>query len=146
MIFKPNKVVKKKRSKYKKLARLAPIIVVFFLVAGMVAGRAWYLINLRPVSSERTPTKVTIEKGASEDSISKTLKDKKLIKSELAFKTYVKNSKYSGLLKSGTYELDPTMSTKDIVEILGGGKEASTLFTIVPGLRLDQIRNRFIKA
>lgn len=146
MIFKPSKVAKKKRTKFKKLLGIIPIIVVFFLLAGVVAGRAWYSINLRPVSSERSPTKVTIEKGASEDSIAKLLKDKNLIKSELAFKTYVKNSKYSGLLKSGSYELDPTMSTKEIVEILGGGKEASVLFTIIPGLRLDQIRNRFIKA
>lgn len=146
MIFKPNKVVKKKKAKYKKLISTVPLAVVIFLATGLVMARTWYSINLRPASSERSPTKVTIEKGASEDSISKLLKDKNLIKSELAFKTYVKNSKYSGLLKSGSYELDPTMSSKEIVEILGGGKEASVLFTIVPGLRLDQIRNRFIKA
>jgi UPF0755 protein len=32
------------------------------------------------------------------------------------------------------------------VEILGGGKESSVLFTIISGLRIDQIKSRFIKA
>lgn len=146
MKFTLNTVIKKRTKKLKQRIILTPILVVSVLLLTLVGARAWYVINLRPAQSESSPTKVVIEKGSTEQAIAKLLKDKKLIRSELAFKTYVKNSKYSGLLKSGSYELDATLSTQEIVAMLGGGKEASVLFTIGPGLRLDQIRARFIKA
>lgn len=146
MKFKAYKLNKKRKSRFSRLLATISVVVVVGLSTALLMGRILYVVNLRPASAERSPTKVVIENGASEASIAKTLKGKELIRNELAFKTYVKNSKYSGLLKSGTYELDPTMSTQEIVEILGGGKESSALFTIIPGLRLDQIRSRLIKA
>lgn len=125
---------------------VVPLMVILLMVFVAVSARTWYVVNLRPAQSESSPTKVIIESGSSEEQIAKLLKDKNLIKSELAFKTYVKNSKYSGLLKSGAYELDGVLSTQEIVAMLGGGKDASVLFTIPPGLRIDQIKERFIKA
>lgn len=146
MKFTLKSVIKKRRKKFKKLITLTPLLVVGFILIAVAGGRIWYTVNLRPAQSESSPVRIIIEKGTSEEAIAKQLKDKKLIKNEFAFKTYVKNSKYSGLLKSGAYELDGTMSTQDIVEVLGGGKEASVLFTIIPGLRLDQIKSRLVKA
>ena len=146
MIFSLNKATKKRINKHKRLLVAIASTVVISLSTGLVAGRLWYVVNLRPALVEGSPTKIIIEKGASESAIAKLLKEKNLIRNELAFKTYVKNSKYSGLLKSGTYELDGNLSTQEIVEMLGGGKESNVLFTIIPGLRLDQIKNRFIKA
>lgn len=130
----------------KRLLTLVPLMIILFLIAIAVGARAWYVVNLRPAQNESSPTKVIIENGSSEEQIAKLLKEKNLIKNELAFKTYVKNSKYSGKLKAGTYELDGIQTTKEIVEVLGGGKDASVLFTIISGLRIDQIKSRFVKA
>lgn len=146
MKFTLNTVIKKRSKKLKKRLLLTPTFVISFLIISIAGGRVWYVVNLRPAQFASSPTKVVIEKGSSEEAIAKLLKEKKLIRSELAFKTYVKNSKYSGQLKSGSYELDGTLSTQEIVAMLGGGKEASVLFTIGPGLRLDQIKARFVKA
>lgn len=140
--------VKKYKSKRNKKRILASAFITAVVVLGlMLAGaRIWYVVNLRPVLAEPSPTRFIVNEGESEQVIAKNLKNGDLIRSELAFKTYVKNSKFSGKLKAGAYELDGTQSTPEIVEILGGGKEASVLFTIAPGLRLDQIKSRFIKA
>lgn len=146
MKFTLKTVIRKRRKKLKRILTIVPLAVLGVIIIGLGGLRIWYVDNLRPAQSVSSPTKVIIENGASEESIAKLLKEKNLIKSEFAFKTYVKNSKYSGLLKSGAYELDGVLSTKEIVEILGGGREASVLFTIPPGLRLDQIKARFIKA
>jgi UPF0755 protein len=50
------------------------------------------------------------------------------------------------MLKAGSFELSPSMSTQEIVNVLVEGKEISSLFTIGPGLRVDQIRKRLIDA
>lgn len=136
---------KSKRSK-KRIMASAFIGAVIALGLFLAGARIWYVVNLRPVLAESSPTRFIVNEGESEQTIAKNLKNGDLIRSELAFKTYVKNSKYSGKLKAGAYELDGSRSTPEIVEILGGGKEASVLFTIAPGLRLDQIKSRFIKA
>lgn len=136
---------KSKRSK-KRIMASAFIGAVIALGLFLAGARIWYVVNLRPVLAESSPTRFIVNEGESEQTIAKNLKNGDLIRSELAFKTYVKNSKYSGKLKAGAYELDGSQSTPEIVEILGGGKEASVLFTIAPGLRLDQIKSRFIKA
>lgn len=140
-----NKSTKFKR-KFRRTFTVAVFSALILLGVLLAGGRIWYVINLRPVTTESSPTRFVVEAGDSEQAIAKNLKTSNLIRSELAFKTYVKNSKYSGNLKAGAYELDATQSTQEIVEVLGGGKEASVLFTIAPGLRLDQIKSRFIKA
>jgi UPF0755 protein len=146
MKFTIKSVIKKRRKKLKKLMIFVPVLILSTLILSVTGLRAWYVVSLRPAQSESSPTKIVIENGASEEEIAKLLKDKDLIRNEFAFKTYVKNSKYSGILKAGSYELDGILSTQEIVAMLGGGKEASVLFTIPPGLRLDQIKAKFIKA
>jgi UPF0755 protein len=52
----------------------------------------------------------------------------------------------SAELKAGDFELSPGWDVAKIVDALVEGKEASTLFTITPGIRIDQIKKRMIKA
>lgn len=87
---------------------------------------------------------VTIPVGSTAEDIASILKKQDVIKSDWAFKQYVRNSNASDDLKAGTYELSPRQSVSEIVSILTNGKIASTLLTILPGQRLDQIRQTFI--
>jgi UPF0755 protein len=49
-------------------------------------------------------------------------------------------------MQAGTYALRPSMSVKDIVNVLVDGSVKSDLVTILPGQRLDQVRQTLINA
>lgn len=136
----------KKRRNWRK-ALLIVVIVAAILVSGSLVGaRIWYDRNLRPVSSESVIIRVEIPLDSSLNEIANILHDKGVIRSTLAFRTYVRGREYADLLRAGVYELDASKSTQEIVEILVVGDEAKELVTFPPGLRLDQIRGRLIDA
>ena len=121
-------------------------VVALLIVGGVVGARQWYRVSLQPVSRSSEVIVVTVESGSSLNQIAQQLKDLGLIKSVRAFETYVTRQNIAGELKAGVFELSPSWSVEEIVSVLVSGKEASELFTIAPGLRLDQIKQRFIAA
>lgn len=121
------------------------LIGIVLAAAGLTAARLWYDRNLKAVSADTTAVRVEIPSGTLPNQIADLLYEKGLIRSTLAFRTYVRGKEYEDSLKAGVYELKKSMSVQDIVSILVGGDEASDLFTIPPGVRLDQIKERFIK-
>ncbi len=114
--------------------------------AGTVGVQHWYTANLEPVSTSSTRKYITVMTGATLNEIAKQLKDAGLIRSDQAFTWYVSVHNDRDKLKAGTYSLNPSMSTSQIVEMIVDGKVATDLVTILPGQRLDQIRAAFIKA
>jgi UPF0755 protein len=98
------------------------------------------------VSSSSEVVVVTIESGSSPSEIARLLEEKELIRSVKAFETYVRGSGDAAKLKAGIFELSASMTTQEIVNVLVEGKEVSSLFTIGPGLRLDQIKKRLLDA
>ena len=108
--------------------------------------RRWYKANLSAVSADTEVKNIVIKSGMGPKTIAKLLESEGIIKSANAFETYVRGKQIATKLKAGTYELSPSMSVEQIVEVLVSGKEASTLFTIGPGKRLDQIESRLLKA
>ena len=115
--------------------------VVFLALSGTIVVRKMYFDGLKPVKVGSDTVKlVTIERGATLDQISNQLKDQGLIRSPWAFKLYVGSKDARDALQAGTYSFSPRQSVAEIVVQLTHGKVATDLVTIVPGLRLDQIR------
>ncbi|MBE6144066.1 MAG: endolytic transglycosylase MltG [Firmicutes bacterium] len=103
----------------KKLIKIIIACVLFFvLVVGSLV--IWYFSSLGRVNSGKEKIEFIVDKNATFSTLGQKLEESKLIKSELAYKIYIKLSK-PGNLKAGTYELDGSMGVKKIVEILSEG-------------------------
>lgn len=79
--------------------------------------------------------------------IAENLKKAGLIRSDFAFKTYLKLSSKSAKIKAGTYNLRANLSAKEIVEQMEKGVASSEVFnlTVLPGETLKEIKQKLIK-
>jgi UPF0755 protein len=93
------------------LILIAICVAICFLV---------YYANLKSVSTLDTKVIFTVEKGSTYQSLSKELKKENLIRSELAYKIYLKLNDTLPL-QAGTYELNQTMSVEELLNTLGEG-------------------------
>jgi UPF0755 protein len=125
---------------------LASLIVIAVLLASIMAVRSAYYQRLQPVSSSQQVVIVTIEKGTTSTEISQTLQSKGLIRSGTIFQWYIRTNNVRDKLQAGTYALRPSMSVQEVVDVMVKGSVKAELFTILPGQRLDQVRQAFINA
>jgi UPF0755 protein len=126
---------------------LPALVAAIILVGGTAVGlRVWYNNNLQPVSSDSQIVFFTIESGSGVHQIAANLEQTNLIRSVSAFETYVTTNKYRDKLQAGTYRLSPSMSVQTIVGKMVEGDVARDLLTILPGKRLGEIEQAFIKA
>lgn len=137
-------------SKWNKKTRLVAIAItaaVLLILGTAVLGRIVYDRALEPVNKEDTvPVLLDIPSGSSVQEIGDSLQEKDLIREQWVFVRYVQNSIYRGDLKAGTYALQKSQSTQEIVEVLARGSVATDLMTIVPGSRIDQVRAALINS
>lgn len=119
-------------------------IVLLLLVAATAGIWHFYDQNLQPVSKSGTPQNITIDSGTSPKEIANQLHTKGLIRNAWTFERYVQSKGVSAYLQAGTYSLSPTQSVQDIVAQLTHGKVSTRLVTILPGQRLDQIKQALI--
>ena len=140
-----NNRVKKSRSK---LFYTIIIVVVIFVAAtmGSLGTRMWYEQQLQPASSVERLEIVEIPEGATVQEIAKGLEEKRLIRSSQAFVWYVRTNALLNELKAGTYQLDAAQSTPAIIDTITQGKIIENTVTILPGKRLDQIKEALVKA
>lgn len=122
------------------------VILIALAFVGMVAVRQYYYANLKPVSSTGNTQSVTIPKGSTANDIANLLKEKDLIRSKQVFMWYVKAKEVRDSMQAGTYELSPAQGVEEIVSILTHGKIAANLITILPGQRMDQIKDALVDA
>ena len=94
------------------------IIAVLLVIAIGLFGIYKYLT--KPVSDSIKEVEVEIPLGTSTEKIATILKEKNLIRNELAFLTYVKLNKISSF-QAGTYYLKECMTIKEITEMLQTG-------------------------
>jgi UPF0755 protein len=135
------------RKRSNRSRRLVIIIGIFvaLLAFGGLAARHTYQQNLRPVNAVSEETQLfAIERGTNLDTIASELAEAGLVRSSWAFKLYVGlNNAYSDL-QAGTYSLSPAHSVSDIVALLTHGKISTDTVTILPGQRLEQIREALL--
>ena len=98
------------------------LLFLLFLIIILISGAlGTYFYEIGPVSSNDKAKLISIEKGDNFYNISGKLKKNNLIKSEMFYKIYLKLTRPSGLTV-GDYELNETMDTKKIVELLSDSK------------------------
>lgn len=123
---------------------IGSLLLVLVLAGAAFLVRQSYLDNLDPVSRSEQVQLVTVPTGSTVAEIARDLRDRNLIKSQWAFEWYIRSQEVSGLIKAGTYALKPSQSIPEIVEVLTQGQIATDLVTILPGKRIDEIRQTLI--
>ena len=96
------------------------IIFLFFLcliIGGALVGSYFYLIK---GGKDNETVNIYVNEGDTYSTISKMLKDNELIKSELAYKIYIKLNN-PGSLEYGDYVLKKSYSVEELVNTLEKG-------------------------
>ncbi|MCA9342769.1 endolytic transglycosylase MltG [Candidatus Saccharibacteria bacterium] len=137
----PSKSHRKRWMKILVIAILATVVIGGGVLFGV---RRYYNENLKPVSSTEQLQEFTIPVGSALPEIAESLKEATLIRNKQVFQQYVRNNGADADIKAGTYELSPSYSVQDIVEIITEGKIASNLITIPPGVRIDEIKEMLL--
>ncbi len=122
------------------------IVLLTVLLSAVFVIRHNFYKNLKPVSDSQTSILVTVEKGSTASEIAEILKNAGLIRQTWAFEWYVRNTGLRGKLQAGSYYLQPSQSTPEIVDVLTKGRVATDMFTILPGKRIDQIKSAMVNA
>lgn len=97
---------------------------------------------IRPMSKQNENITLKVTETDTYSSLGKTLYEKKLIRSELIYKIYIKLFLNNSHLEKGEYNLNQTMSLEDIIEILKKGNNynpETVKITFVEGLNARQI-------
>lgn len=117
------------------------ITIVIILCTYLFVSYAFF----KPVSMlDKSSIEVSIPRNTSLSKISTELKNKGLIRNTTVFKLYVDFSDYSSKIRSGTYQLNKTMSLKEIAKELtkGGVSESEATVVITEGMSIEDIANR----
>ncbi len=107
---------------------------------GIIFVRHIYNLELRPVSSSQQTQIFTVKEGSSVKEIADQLEAQHLIRSAWAMELYAHSTQLSSQLQAGVYAFSPSQSTSTIVNTMTKGKVTTKLVTILPGIRIDQVR------
>ena len=164
---KSSKKQPKKKSFMKKII-IALVILLSIAGLGVFGAYTWYEKQLAAPKNFsckfNSPAAAATSEGSEENpdchyqkfeiktnqtigDIAENLKKAGLIRSDFAFKTYLKLSSKSAKIKAGTYGLRANLSAKEIVEQMEKGVASSEVFnlTVLPGETLKEIKQKLIK-
>ena len=122
------------------------VVLLVLAAAAVIAVRHTYHEQLKPVSDSQTVEIIEIASGTAASQIASLLEERGLIRSAAIFQWYTRTNNVRDSMQAGTYALRPSMSVQEIVDVLVKGSVKSDLLTILPGQRLDQIRQTMINA
>lgn len=136
------------RSKKGRKIRILVILAVLatLLIGSVVFVRQTYFNNLKPVSESQSTKLVTIELGSTASEIAADLKDAGLIREAWAFEWYIRNNNLRDKLQAGSYYISPSQSVQEIAGVITKGRTATELVTILPGKRIDQIKQTLVNS
>lgn len=135
----------KKRSSLRKALLIIFITLVALIAAAGAGAYAWYQQELSPVSGDTEErVRITIEAGSTPSQIAEQLKVRGVIRSELAFMIYTKLSGTQDILKAGSYNIQTSISTQEVVKHLVSGKQDTFRLTFLPGDTLASIRKKLV--
>ena len=170
---KTNKIERKEQLPAKKKPLMKKVIILFIvllLLIGLGGGGAyfWYQKQLAALNNYSCRFKSPSEAAATNEreqeegchyvefeiktnetisDIAKRLQLRGLIRSDFAFKIYLKIHQKASKIKSGTYLLRPNQSTQQIADLLEEGVVLANVFnlTVLPGETIKDIRQKLIK-
>ncbi len=120
----------------KKIIWLFLILIILFFFA-----KSYWDSQFKSVSSDKTTESFVVGKGTGVSEIAKKLKSENLIKSELAFKFYLKQNNLEDKLQAGSYKLSPSMSVQELVAAMQTGSE-DIWITLIEGWRNEEIAEK----
>lgn len=121
------------------------LILVFLII--LQASYSWYSEGITPVDPNNADAvQFQITAGESPAQIATRLEEEKLIRSERAFRLYLRLNNKQNVLQAGDYVLNQSMSVEQIVEELSDGQIESRNFTFLPGKTLLQHRQNLRQA
>lgn len=95
------------------------IVLLLIIIIFSALGIYFYLI--KSVSNENNSVNIHVSEGSTYNSISSVLKEKNLIKSEFAYKVYIKLNPPKKTLEFGDYVLKTNYDVKEIINTLEKG-------------------------
>lgn len=130
-----------------------PAILVALALCGLVAVGAYFVVGRAlelargtltgldgPVSNDSTAVTFRVEPGQSAARIGEALQAQGLVRSAQVFRLLVEQEGVGGQLAAGEYELSPSMSAREVVAALAGGRVRRGLSITVPeGWRAEEI-------
>lgn len=126
-------------------------VFLVFLIA--LIGAGYYVFQEWNPGAEEvplvtTPVAVTIPEGTGAREVARILQENGIVSSASAFTLSAAADGRSGQIQPGTYQLDSTMSTEEILDILTAAPESAPSYTVtIPeGLTVDQTLQRIADA
>lgn len=114
-----SKKIVKRRKTSKNAKRLTVLLTI--IVVLVVIGVVGYSSMTSAPNNDETIVPFTVAEGATYSSVGEQLKAEGFIKSELAYKIYIKIHKPE-MLYAGKYPLSKAMSLTEVVELIASGK------------------------
>ncbi len=95
-------------------------LILCLLIIALIMANLWviYMNQLKAVGTSKEEIEFVVEQSETYISIASKLKEKNLIRSELAYKIYLKLHPLKNL-EAGKYYLKDTMSVEELVNVLG---------------------------
>lgn len=140
-----NDVSRGKKSKKKSKKRSGKLVILLLILVIAVGGGYMYARGIgEPLdSSSDVSVSVDIPAGSGTSAIGQILEDNGIIKSQLQFKIKSRLDGNDGKYKTGVYELSPSMSMDEVMQIIIDGSQNTLRFTVPEGYTLKQIAERF---
>jgi UPF0755 protein len=114
------------------------------VVASLGFNTWWSGEIAAPKPEESASIQVDIPNGSSAQSIGKQLAQKKIIKSEFAWKLWTSVfSRQSSGAKAGSYQLSPGKTLPEIAAKIWDGKVTEVSFEVTPGTKIKKMAARF---
>lgn len=124
---------------------------VFLVVLILMIGGGYYLFQqwnpggqAEEVELADEPVQVTIPEGTSARDVAQILEDNRVVRSASAFTAAATIDGRANSIRAGSYELDPTWSTEELLDVLTTGPPAAETYTVtIPeGLTVEQTLTR----
>ena len=112
----------KKKLNVKRLV-IAIIMLIVILALFMVS---LFFFMLSPISKSKSDIEYTVDSGMTPYEVFKDLENKNIIRSELFTKIYAKLSGKNLEFEAGTYKINDTMSSIEIIDVLNGASYNNT--------------------
>ena len=105
----------------------------------------WYQAGQQPLVRESDQVVLfRVDRGQSRDQIADNLDQAGLLKNRTVFSWYVRLGDHYQYFQAGNFRLSPGQTVAEIVETLKRGQATNWQVTILPGQRLDQIKQSLI--
>ena len=157
----------KKKPKKSKMRKIITSLIIILILVSAGLGGAYYWLNQQLLPPKKisckfnSPTeaaagkeenpdcqyqKFEIKTNETIDVITKHLKESGFIRSEFAFKMYLKVSNKATKIKAGSYYLRSNFSAEELVSQLENGVGTSQVFnlTVLPGETVRDIKKKLI--